>query len=175
MGARFRALTVIDEFSRECLAIEVGASLTGERVTRVLQRLCELRAVPTVIRSDNGPEFRGRVMDEWAYECGVRLQFIEPGKPIQNAFIESFNSRLREECLNEQVFVSLDDARRKIEQWRSRVQSRAAAFESRLPDPRRVRSSAASLEERARRAQRWAGANHAVRRAAPRGGLGRRT
>ncbi len=117
-GRGFRALTVIDEFSRECLAVEVGASLTGERVTRVLQRLCELRAVPTVVRSDNGPEFRGRVMDEWAYQRGVRLHFIEPGKPTQNAFIESFNSRLREECLNEQVFVSLEDARRKIEQWR---------------------------------------------------------
>jgi putative transposase len=78
-----------------------------------------LRAVPTIIRSDNGPEFRGRVMDEWAYGCGVRLQFIEPGKPIQNAFIESFNSRLRDECLNEQAFLSLDDARRKIEHWRS--------------------------------------------------------
>ena len=110
---------MIDEFSRECLAIEVDASLTGERVTRVLQRLCELRAVPTVIQSDNGPEFRGRVMDEWAYGHGVRLQFIEPGKPIQNAFIESFNGRLRDECLNEQVFRSLDDARRKIEQWRN--------------------------------------------------------
>jgi putative transposase len=110
---------VIDEFSRECLAIEVGTSLTGERVTRVLQRLCELRAVPTVIRSSNGRGFRGRMMDEWAYGCGVRLQFIEPGKPIQNAFIESFNSRLRDECLNEQVFLSLDDARRKLEQWRN--------------------------------------------------------
>jgi putative transposase len=118
-GRRFRALTVIDEFSRESLAIEVDASLPGTRVTRVLQRLCELRAIPTIIRSDNGPEFRGRVMDEWAYSCGVRLQFIEPGKPIQNAFIESFNSRLRDECLNEQVFLSLDDARSKIEQWRN--------------------------------------------------------
>lgn len=117
-GRRFRALTVIDEWSRECLAIEVDASLTGASVTRVLQRLCETRAVPAVIQSDNGPEFRGRVMDEWAYGHGVRLQFIEPGKPIQNAFIESFNSRLREECLNEQVFLSLDDARRKIGQWR---------------------------------------------------------
>ena len=117
-GRRFRALTVIDEFSRECLAIEVGTSLTGERVIRVLERLCEMRAVPTIIQSDNGPEFRGRVMDEWAYARGVRLQFIEPGKPIQNAFIESFNSRLREECLNDQVFLSLEDARRKIEQWR---------------------------------------------------------
>ena len=118
-GRRFRALDVIDEFSRECLAIEVDASLPGARVSQVLQRLCELRAVPSIIRSDNGPEFRGRVMDEWASGCGVRLQFIEPGKPIQNAFIESFNSRLREECLNEQVFLSLDDARRKIEHWRN--------------------------------------------------------
>lgn len=118
-GRRFRVLTVIDEFSRECLAIEVDASLTGERVSRVLRRLCELRAVPTIIRSDNGPEFRGRVMDQWAYARGVRLQFIEPGKPIQNAFIESFNSRLRDECLNEQAFLSLDDARCKIEQWRN--------------------------------------------------------
>jgi putative transposase len=96
-----------------------GRSADGERVRRVLQRLCELRAVPTNIRSDNGPEFRGRVMDEWAYGHSVRLQFIEPGKPIQNAFIESFNSRLRDECPNEQVFVSLDDARRKIEHWRN--------------------------------------------------------
>jgi putative transposase len=117
-GRRFRMLTVIDEWSRECLAVEVDASLTGERVARVLERLCAARRVPVVIQSDNGPEFRGRVMDEWAYASGVRLQFIEPGKPIQNAFIESFNSRLREECLNEQVFVSLDDARRKIELWR---------------------------------------------------------
>jgi len=117
-GWRFRALTVIDEWSRECLAIEVDASLTGGSVARVLQRLCETRAVPAVIQSDNGPEFRGRVMDEWAYGHGVRLQFIEPGKPIQNAFVESFNSRLREECLKEHVFVSLDDARRKIVQWR---------------------------------------------------------
>jgi putative transposase len=71
-----------------------------------------------VLQSDNGPEFRGWAMDQWAQGRGVRLQFIEPGKPIQNAFIESFNSRLREECLNEQVFVSLADARRKIEHWR---------------------------------------------------------
>jgi putative transposase len=96
----------------------VDASLTGERVTRVLERLCEVRGLPAVIQSDNGPEFRGLVMDEWAYRRGVRLQFIEPGKPIQNAFIESFNSRLRDECLNEQVFVSLADARQRIEQWR---------------------------------------------------------
>lgn len=119
-GRRFRALTVIDQWSRECLAIEVDLSLSGTRVTRALERLCNTRAAPAAIQSDNGPEFSGRVMDEWAYGRGVRLQFIEPGKPIQNAFIESFNSRLREECLNEHVFLSLDDARRRIEQWRVR-------------------------------------------------------
>jgi len=117
-GRGFRALAVIDEWSRESLAIEVDISLPGERVKRVLERLCSGRGLPAVIQSDNGPEFTGRVLDQWAYEQGVKLQFIEPGKPIQNAFIESFNSRLREECLNEHVFISLDDARSKIEQWR---------------------------------------------------------
>jgi putative transposase len=118
-GRRLRALTVLDEWSRESLAIEVDASLTGARVTRVLQRLRVIRGgLPPVIQTDNGPEFTSRALDRWAYECGVRIQFIEPGKPIQNAFIESFNGRLRDECLNEQVFVSLDDARRKIEAWR---------------------------------------------------------
>ncbi len=117
-GRRFRALAVIDEWSRESLAIEVDVSLTGARVKRVLDRLAIGRGLPAVIQSDNGPEFTSRVLDQWAYDNHVRLQFIEPGKPIQNAFIESFNSRLREECLNEHVFVSLDDARSKIEQWR---------------------------------------------------------
>jgi putative transposase len=117
-GRGFRALAVIDEWSRESLAIEVDVSLTGERATRVPERLGGGRGLPALIQSDNGPEFTGRVLDQWACERGVKLQFIEPGKPIQNAFIESFNSRLREECLNEHVFVSLDDARRKIEKWR---------------------------------------------------------
>jgi putative transposase len=117
-GRGFRALTVLDEWSRESLAIEVEVSLTGERVTRVLERVGSGRGLPTVIQTDNGPEFTGRVLDQWVYERGVKLQFIEPGKPIQNAFIESFNSRLREECLNEHVFISLDDPRSKIERWR---------------------------------------------------------
>jgi putative transposase len=117
-GRGFRALTVIDEWSRESLAIEVDVSLTGERVKRVLERLSDGRGLPAIIQTDNGPEFTGRVLDQWAFERGVKLQFIEPGKPIQNAFIESFNSRLRAECLNEHVFVSLSDARTKIEQWR---------------------------------------------------------
>ena len=117
-GRRFRALAVIDEWSRESLAIEVDVSLTGQRVTKVLERLAIGRGLPTVLQSDNGPEFTSRVLDQWAYDHQVRLQFIEPGKPIQNAFIESFNSRLREEGLNQHVFTSLDDARTKIEQWR---------------------------------------------------------
>jgi len=109
---------VLDQWSRESLAIEVDLSLTGERVTRVLERLRTTRGLPLAIQADNGPELRGRTLDHWAYEHGVRLQFIEPGKPVQNAHIESFNARLREECLNEHVFVTLDDARRKIETWR---------------------------------------------------------
>ena len=117
-GRRFRVLTTIDEFSRESPALEVDRSLTRERVTRVLDRVCDVRGVPAVIQADNGPEFTSHAMDQWGYEHGVRLQFIAPGKPIQNAIIESFNSRLREECLNEHAFVSLDDARRKIEHWR---------------------------------------------------------
>jgi putative transposase len=117
-GRRFRAFAVLDQWSRESLAIEVDVSLTGERVTMVLERLHTVRGLPSVIQADNGPELRGRVLDQWAYDHGVRLQFIEPGKPIQNAHIESFNARLREECLNEHVFVSLDEARRKIEKWR---------------------------------------------------------
>jgi putative transposase len=117
-GRRYRALAVIDHWSRESLAIEVDVSLTGERVKRVLERLRASRGLPEVILTDNGPEFTGRVLDQWADDNKVRQQFIEPGKPIQNAFIESFNSRLREECLNQHAFLSLDDARRKIEAWR---------------------------------------------------------
>ena len=117
-GRHFRAFAVLDQWSRESLAIEVDLSLTGKRVTMVLEQLRTTRGLPLVIQADNGPELRGRVLDQWAYEHGVRLQFIEPGKPIQNAHIESFNARLREECLNEHVFVTLDDARRKIETWR---------------------------------------------------------
>jgi putative transposase len=117
-GRHFRAFAVLDQWSRESLAIEVDLSLTGERVTRVLERLRITRGLPLAIQADNGPELRGRMLDQWAYEHGVRLQFIEPGKPVQNAHIESFNARLRDECLNEHVFVSLDDARHKIETWR---------------------------------------------------------
>lgn len=117
-GRKFRALTIVDDFTRECPAIEVDFSLSGERVVRVLDRLGQSRGFPAVIVCDNGPEFAGQVLDEWAHRRGVHLAFIEPGRPVQNAFAESFNGRLRDECLNEHWFVSLADARHTIEAWR---------------------------------------------------------
>lgn len=117
-GRKFRVLNVIDEFSRECLAIEVGASLPGIVVTRVLDRIAATRGYPAVIVTDNGPEFRGREMDAWACRKGVRLHFIDPGKPMQNGFVESFNDKFRYSCLNAEYFVGLEDARRRIEAWR---------------------------------------------------------
>ena len=117
-GRRFRVFNVIDDFSRECLAIEVGTSLPGLVVARVLDRVAVTRGYPEVIVVDNGPEFRGREMDAWACRRGVRLHFIDPGKPMQNAFIESFNDKFRYACLNANYFLGLDDARRRVEKWR---------------------------------------------------------
>jgi putative transposase len=117
-GRRFRALAIIDDYSRECPAIEVDTSLGGARVVDVLERLVDTRGLPKVITMDNGPEFAGRALDEWAYRRGVRLNFIRPGKPIDNAFAESFIGRLRDECLNENWFMSLRHARNIIETWR---------------------------------------------------------
>ena len=117
-GRRFRALAIVDDYSRECPAIEVDTSLGGARVVGVLEQLAQTRGLPTVITMDNGPEFAGRSLDEWAYRNGVKLNFISPGKPIENAFAESFNGRLRDECLNENWFISLRHAREVIESWR---------------------------------------------------------
>ena len=117
-GRRFRALSIVDAYSRECLNLEVDTSLPGERVVRVLERLREWRGLPQVIQVDNGPEFTGRRLDEWAYKNRVKLHFIEPGKPIQNAYIESFNGRLRDECLNAEWFGTLREAQQIIEKWR---------------------------------------------------------
>jgi putative transposase len=117
-GRRFRALVIVDDYSRECPAIEVDTSLGGRRVVSVLERLSETRGLPEVITIDNGPEFAGKVLDEWAYRNGVKLNFIRPGKPIENAYAESFIGRLRDECLNENWFISLKNARDIIESWR---------------------------------------------------------
>ena len=117
-GRRFRMLTVIDQFTKECPAIEVDTSLTGFRVSRVLEWLVMTRGLPGSITVDNGPEFAGMALDRWAYTKGVMLDFIRPGKPVENAFIESFNGRLRQECLNQHHFLDLEEARKTIEEWR---------------------------------------------------------
>ncbi|MFC1962393.1 IS3 family transposase [Chloroflexota bacterium] len=117
-GWRFRALAIVDDYSRECPAIEVDTSLGGRRVVGVLNRLAEKRGLPEVITPDNGPEFTGRVLDEWAYRKGVKLNFIRPGKPVENAFAESFIGRLRDKCLNTNWFINLKHARDIIEDWR---------------------------------------------------------
>ncbi len=117
-GRKIRVLTVVDDFTRECLATEVDTSLPGVRVTRVLDRLSAQRALPETITVDNGPEFAGRALDTWAYQHQVQLRFIQPGKPVQNAYIESFNGKLRDECLNEHWFGSLYHARAIVEEWR---------------------------------------------------------
>ena len=117
-GRRFRALTIVDDYSRECPAIEVDTSLGGLRVVGVLERLAETRGLPEVITVDNGPEFAGKALDEWAYRRGVKLNFIRPGKPVENAFAESFNGRLRDECLNINWFMSVRHVREVIESWR---------------------------------------------------------
>jgi putative transposase len=118
-GRRIRLLCVIDAFTRESLAIEADTSLPAWRVAQVLDRLIVERGQgPAEIVMDNGPELTSRVLDQWAYERGVKLRFIEPGKPVQNAFIESFNGRFRDECLNEHWFLTLADAQRITEEWR---------------------------------------------------------
>ncbi len=117
-GRRFRALTIVDNYTRECPAIEVDTSLGGVRVVNVLERLSETRGLPEVITIDNGPEFAGKALDEWAYRKSVKLNFITPGKPVENAYAESFNGRLRDECLNTNWFLNLKHARNIIEDWR---------------------------------------------------------
>lgn len=117
-GRRFRTLNIVDDYTRECLAIEVDFSLPGERVVRVLEELSSGRGLPQTIVIDNGPEFSGKVLDFWAYQKGVKLQFIRPGKPVENAYIESFNGKFRDECLNSNAFLSLRHARMLIARWR---------------------------------------------------------
>jgi putative transposase len=117
-GKKFRALTVVDNHTRECLAIEVGQSLTGNDVAMVLTEIAQGRELPSRIQADNGPEFISISLDKWAYDHGVTLDFSRPGKPTGNPFMESFNGSLRDECLNVHWFMSLEDARQKIETWR---------------------------------------------------------
>lgn len=117
-GWPFRCFTLVDDFTRESPAIEVAHSLPAAKVIQVLERVIAERGRPVSIVCDNGPEFTSRALDQWAYTHGVQLQFIRPGKPVENAYCESFNGKLRDECLNANWFASLTDAQRVIEQWR---------------------------------------------------------
>jgi len=117
-GRLVRILSVIDNFSRECLVLEADMSLTGQRVAQELDRVARSRGYPASIRVDNGSEFYSKAMDRWAYLHGVKLEFIRPGKPVENGYVESFHGRLRDECLNVHLFFSIEDAREKIEAWK---------------------------------------------------------
>lgn len=117
-GRTLKCLAVIDDATPEAIAVRVEHCMGGAHLVRVLDEICSLRGKPRVIRTDNGPEFCGKAMLNWAYRNGVTLRLIEPGKPNQNAYVESFNGRLRDECLNEHWFTSLQHARAVIEAWR---------------------------------------------------------
>ena len=117
-GRKFRTLNLMDGFTRDAPRIEVDTSLPGQRVVRVLEELKRRGRKPEAIVIDNGTEFTSQVVDQWAYENQVQLHFITPGRPMENGFIESFNGKFRDECLNENWFLDLADAREKIETWR---------------------------------------------------------
>ncbi len=118
-GRRFRALNIGDDYSRENRGILVDFSISGERMSRYLDELAEVEGYPEELVMDNGPECTSKAMFLWSQRTGVKLEFIQPGKPMQNGFIESFNGKFRDECLNEHWFTSLEEAREIIEQWRT--------------------------------------------------------
>jgi len=117
-GRTFRALTVVDVFTRESLAIHADVCLSGSKVAQILDGIASGRAYPEQITVDNGPEFFSKALDAWAYRHNVKLDFIRPGRPMENGYVESFNGRLRDECLNAELFLDLLDARQKLEAWR---------------------------------------------------------
>lgn len=117
-GRVIKVLSVVDEYTRKCFRIEVDTSINGIRVARVLSEVGQLEGLPEIIIIDNGPEFISNALDNWAYQRGVKLTFIRPGKPVENAYIESFNGRFRDECLNENWFLTIEYARGIIERWR---------------------------------------------------------
>jgi len=117
-GRQIRMLVVIDEFTRECLAIEIARSFTAKQVVRVLRYLFAVRGVPQHIRSDNGPEFVAKEVRKWLDQAGVETLFIAPGSPWENGYVESFNGKLRDELLNRELFLSLAEARWVVDRWR---------------------------------------------------------
>lgn len=118
-GRRIKVLTVVDDCTKEAVDLVVDFGISGHYVTRILDQAARFRGYPKAIRTDQGPEFTGRALDQWAYQHGVQLKLIQPGKPTQNAFIESFNGKFRDECLNEHWFHTLSHARAVIQQWRT--------------------------------------------------------
>lgn len=110
-------LTVVDQYTRECLALHADTALSGDKVAAALDKILANRGAPKSITVDNGTEFASKAVDHWAYTNGVHLDFIRPGRPVENGYIESFNGRLRDECLNVEVFFTLTDARRKLALW----------------------------------------------------------
>ncbi len=110
-GRRIKCLTCVDDFTKECLTVTVAFGISGVQVTRILDSIALFRGYPATIRTDQGPEFTCRALDQWAFEHGVELRLIQPGKPTQNGFIESFNGRFRDECLNEHWFSDIVHAR----------------------------------------------------------------
>jgi len=118
-GRRLKVLTIVDDYSRECPAMEVDTFINGVRVTQVLERISQRRGLPKISVVDNGPELAGKALDEWAYQKGITLRFIESGKPVENCHAESFNGKFRDECLNESWFVDLFHAREMVESWRT--------------------------------------------------------
>ena len=117
-GRRIKCLTVVDDFTKESVGIMVDHGISGVRVTRALDEMARFRGYPQGIRTDQGPEFTGKALDQWAYQRGINLKLIQPGKPTQNAFIESFNGKFRDECLSMEWFRNRAEARVVIEQWR---------------------------------------------------------
>jgi putative transposase len=116
-GRWIRVLTVVDQYTRECLTLHADTALSGEKVAAALDKIVAGRGAPRSITVDNGTEFASKAMDLWSYTNGVHLDFIRPGRPVENGYIESFNGRLRDECLNVEVFFTLADARRKLALW----------------------------------------------------------
>ena len=117
-GRKIKTFPIIDTYTRECLGIEVDTSINAQRVIRVLNDIVLMRGLPEYITIDNGPKFISRALDTWAYERGVKLHFISPGKPTENPHIESFNDKYRDECLNDNCFFTIPHARELIETWR---------------------------------------------------------
>jgi putative transposase len=123
-GRRIRLLTIVDDFTRESLKIVVDTSLNGHRVRDELEKIIEDRGMPDRILSDNGTEFTSTAILKWCHEKGVKWDYIQPGKPYQNGYIESFNGKIRDECLNENLFISLQEAKRLVEEWREEYNER---------------------------------------------------